>query len=285
MTSVVVLGDVFGDVICDLTGDLECVRALARSKEYETASAITVGIGGGGVQFAIAATKYLDGEITVIGKVGGQGDAAALQAIELLKNHGVRAAFAVDPLMATGCAMITYLPDNRRFMISDTGANGSLALQDLTPAMTDAARRAELVYVSGYMLVQPARRAATMSLLRTAREHGAEVAVDLVPHELDRYVEPSIILDEVLGMSTWFFAAEVTARRLLSCPDFTTAELLDNLCGGTRNGAVFPHPSAALIRAGDREVWRTFDYHAGVRSRGQSAFAHARILGEFALQP
>lgn len=285
MTTVAVLGDVFGDVICDLTGDLECADSLARGEEYETASAITEDIGGGGVQFAIAATKYLAGEITVIGKVGGRGDATATHAIDLLEKHGVRTAFAVDPLMPTGRAMITYLPDNRRFMISDTGANGSLETKDLTPAMTDAVVRAQLVYVSGYALVQPGRRAATMSLLRTAREHGAEVALDLVPHELDRYVEPSIILDEVLGLSTWFFAAEVTARRLLGRPDSTTAELLDNLCGDTRKGAVFPHPSTALIHAGDHQVSRTFDYQAGVRSRGQSASVHARILGEFALRP
>ncbi|MFW6724525.1 carbohydrate kinase family protein [Streptomyces sp. MAR4 CNY-716] len=281
MTTVAVIGDLFGDVICDLTGDLDCPPALARGDGYEGVSTIAEDPGGGAVQFAIAATKYLPGEITVIGKVG-QGDATAPQAINLLTKHGIGTALAVDPLLPTGRAVITYLPGNRRFMVSDTGANGSLNLKDVTAAMTDTVARARLVYASGYTLVQPGRRSATMSLLRTAREHGADVALDLVPHELDRYVEPTSLLDEAIELSTWIFAVESTARRLLGRHEASTAQLLHDLCGADRNGALLPNPWTALIRADQRVVSRTFDYETGVRSRGQSAAVQARILGEFA---
>lgn len=272
MTGVVVLGDAFWDHVSDISADAGALAELSAGAGYDTVGPITGEAGGGGLQFAVAARQQGWSEVTLLGKVGR--DQAGADVARYLAAHGVRALLAHDDHRPTGRSLIVYFSEDRRFMVSDAGANTTLCEADLTEAMRAATTGAALLHVSGYLLVQDERRAVVLDLMAAARDAGATVALDLVPHDLDRFVDTATVLPKVLATVDWLLSAESTARRVLG--EETLAQLTE-----TRSVAIYPHPSRAVVwHAGERHE-RSFDYHPGGRSRGQSAQSQARLLREF----
>lgn len=283
MTTFCVVGDIFDDYIADLTADYRCIEYIGRGSGYDVASGVAHEVGGAGLQFAIAAVECGVGNVTLIGKVGGAApdllDMGGYRAKSYLDSRHVQSFLATDVMRHTGRAIISYLPEGRRLMISDVGANATLCLDDLTDSMYDAVAESDLLYVSGFSLVQRERREATLALVKHAKSHGVVMAFDVVPHELDRYIEPSMVVTVVMGSADWVFAEASTARRLLQLGQETPdEEVLSALCHGGRSGAVFPYPSHAIIQHEGRIFERTFDYLNGAAARGQSARVHAKIL-------
>jgi sugar/nucleoside kinase (ribokinase family) len=194
---------------------------------------------------------------------------------------GVVAALAFDPDHGTGRAMITYLPGDIRFMVSDRGANAAFDQCDLTGAMLEAAATARLLYVSGYSLIEPARRAAVGRLIDAARTGGATVALDVVPHEFDAFM-PRAAIEDLLAAVDWILLEVPTGRRLAGLPPGATLDdVLAALLDHTPSVALFPHPSRAVIGHRGARCERSFDYTPGAASRGQSARAQAELLFEF----
>jgi sugar/nucleoside kinase (ribokinase family) len=181
--------------------------------------------------------------------------------------------------------MITYLPHDRRFMISDPGANAAFEISDIDDRMWQAVRRAGLVHVSGYMFVQPARRLATLELVEAARSAGATIAIDVVPHDIDRHVTLAE-LRAVLAAADWIMTAEVTARRLFDADRALPEDaLLADLSNLASTVALFHSPGkATVLHSGERREHELL-YTPGPRSRGQSARAQAHLLAGYLLEP
>jgi sugar/nucleoside kinase (ribokinase family) len=276
VTGVVVLGDVFWDHVSDISTDAGALAELSAGAGYDTVGPVTGEAGGGGLQFAVAARQQGWPAVTLLGKVGR--DQAGADVARYLDANGVHALLARDDHRPTGRSLIVYFSADRRLMVSDAGANTTLCESDVTAAMRAATAGAALLHVSGYLLVQDERRAVVLDLMAAARDAGTTVALDLVPHDLDRFVDTSAVLPKVLAGVDWLLAAECTARRVL---DVAGEDILAQLSDGGRSVAVYPHPSRAVVwHAGARHE-RSFDYHPGGRSRGQSANSQARLLREF----
>lgn len=272
MSRVVVLGDVFWDHVSDISTDTGALAELSVGAGYDTVGPITGEAGGGGLQFAVAARQHWS-EVTLLGKVGR--DQAGADVARYLDANGVHALLAHDDHRPTGHSLIVYFSEDRRFMVSDAGANTTLCDADVTAAMRTAIDSASLLHVSGYLLMQDERRAVVLDLMAAARDAGTTVALDLVPHDLDRFVDTSTVLPKVLANTDWLLAAESTARRVLG--EYTLAQLSDD----GRSVAIYPHPSQAVVWHDGERHELSFDYHPGGRSRGQSAHSQARLLREF----
>jgi sugar/nucleoside kinase (ribokinase family) len=288
------VGDVFVDYICDLSRP-ELTSTLSKpDREQDLFAPVTMEVGGGGAQFAIAARTSGFDEVGVIGKVGGvpvpnEGktrlDPLAELAAQFLTEHDVASIWAVDPKIATGRACILYGPGDRRLMVSDPGANATLCKADLTSEMWQAVKRAGLVHISGYVLLQEERRAAALALMRTAKAHQATVAVDLAPHNIYNFIPGPILLDTLSGVADWFMAALPTAHRMLGYGPLVdanprvTEKVMDGLSRWFPSIALNITPAVALLHHQGKREERHFEYSTGVASRGQSAAVQARILG------
>jgi sugar/nucleoside kinase (ribokinase family) len=225
----------------------------------------------------------------VIGKIGsredGSLDLAGTAAVDALIEAGIEPLLAHDRKVGTGRSMICYLPNDHRLMVSDAGANATFSIDDIDHLMLSAVTRPGLVHVSGYALVQQSRRKATQKLIMAAQSAGATVAIDIVPHDIDRFVSPTAIR-EVLTSADWIITAKSTARRLLGADPVAEEEtLLNGLATLANSIALFPHPSEAVV-AKERKRWRhKIDYVPGASSRGQSARAQASLLSYYLLSP
>jgi sugar/nucleoside kinase (ribokinase family) len=288
MVTATVIGDLFYDHVCDL-GSLAGIPQDLGHVDFDTTGDISGVVGWGAVQFALSAADEGFSQVKVVGKVGstrsGELDIAGSVASAILQQAGVEPVLAHDENVGTGQAIISYLPGDHRYMVSDPGANASFSVADITCGMRQAVTRGGLVYVSGYALVHPPRRQATVELIQSAAQTGATVALDLVPHDLDRFVNPASIRS-VLKHVDWIFSAEITARRLLGVGPVAPAQaILAELRTLVGTVALFSHPSQATVASGDTERRHEFDYVSGASSRGQSARSHAQLLARYLLDP
>lgn len=287
MTAVAVIGDVFYDYVCDLSSSADLPIALG-TRDVDISAGVAGLVGGNAVQFAVAAVQEGFSPVTVIGKVGGSDgspDVSGAMALDAMRDAGIEPLLAVGDNSATGRAMITYLPHDRRFMISDPGANATLEITDIDDCMWQAVRCAGLVHVSGYTLVQPARRSAILKLIEAARSAGAEIAIDVVPHDIDRYLTLAEV-DTALAGADWIMIAEVTARRLFD-PDWALHEeaLLADLLKRASTVALFQSPRKVTVLDRYERREHELPYTPGPCSRGQSARAQACLLARYLLEP
>lgn len=286
MIAATVIGDVFYDYVSDLSSSGS--PAALKTSDVDVFAGVAGLVGGSAVQFAVAAIAAGFSPVAVIGKAGGRAgalDVPGAAAVSAMREAGVKPLLALDGNAATGRAMITYLPHDRRFMISDPGANAAFETGDIDTCMWQAARQRGLIHVSGYALLQPARRQATLKLVEAARSAGATVAIDVVPHDIDRYVTLAE-MRAALARADWIMTAEVTARRLLD-PDRALPEdaLLADLTELASSVALFRSPGKATVLHGGERREHELPYTPGPRSRGQSARAQARMLARYLLEP
>lgn len=288
MTAATVIGDLFYDHVCDLSSSSD-LPADFSTADFDGEADVAGVVGGNAVQFAIAARREGFDPVTVIGKVGGGAcatfDPAGAAASEALSEAGIEALLVRDGDVPTGRAIVVYLPGDRRLMLYDPGANATFEAGDIDDHIWNAVARPGLLHVSGYALVRPARRAATQALVQAARAAGATVAIDLVPHEIDRFVSPAA-LHETLTSADWLLSADTTARRLLGTgPAADPGEVLAGLTALADSVALFQHPSRATVVHGPARRQHRVEYVPGSPSRGQSARSQAYLLAQYLLTP
>jgi sugar/nucleoside kinase (ribokinase family) len=291
----IAVGDVFVDYVCDLSQSEVVVALDGPVREQDLFAPVSMEIGGGGAQFAVAARRSGFDSVGLIGKVGGAPapdggirlDPLAQLAAEFLAARDVVAMWAVDPDSATGRACIVYGPGDRRLMVSDPGANATLSRADVAATTWQAVERAALVHVSGYVLLQPERRAAAMGLMRAARRYGTTVAVDVAPHDIHKFIGGPVLLDTLAPVVDWIMVALPTAHRLLGHGSLgevsvdVADKVLDVLRDRFPSVALSINPSLTLVHHRGKREERRFEYVPGIWSRGQSAAVQAQILGGF----
>jgi sugar/nucleoside kinase (ribokinase family) len=158
---VVVVGDVAVDVLVE-----PCSPAVAGA---DIPARIRMRAGGAGANTA-AWLAHLGADVTLVARVGD--DPAGRAAADDLRAAGVRSALAVDPDHPT-CTVVVLLADGDRTMLSDRGAAARLSPADL-PALGGA----DHLHLSGYVLIDPASRAAGQAALAAARVAGLSTSVD-----------------------------------------------------------------------------------------------------------
>jgi sugar/nucleoside kinase (ribokinase family) len=158
---VVVVGDIAVDVLVEPRSP-----AVAGA---DVPARIRMRAGGAGANTA-AWLAHLDADATLVARVGD--DPAGRAAADDLRAAGVRTALTVDPDHPT-CTVVVLLADGDRTMLSDRGAAARLAPADL-PSFGGA----DHLHLSGYVLLDPASRAAGRAALAQARSAGLTTSVD-----------------------------------------------------------------------------------------------------------
>jgi sugar/nucleoside kinase (ribokinase family) len=178
---------VIGDVNVEISGRVEI--PFSRIEDDLLAyGPLTMRIGGTAPNFASAACGLFE-PVHVLGCVGA--DELGLWAEQSLKNMGVDARLRRDPSLPTGLAV----------SIRDSTASGGLRLllvrSDNASRMLDGTHiasnvetltGADFFVTDGYSLLREPRRRATLAAMRTAATDGAQVVVDVVPHDCYRLI-------------------------------------------------------------------------------------------------
>lgn len=257
MISACAIGDIMLDVVTSLEfSDLAEVCDLKRVQ-----SKIELLPGGTGTMFALAAVKEGFETTRLVGKVGADpkcedyADITAQLVLNQLKQLKIDVNVALDHRNPTGVAMITYLSTGERLLVSESGANSSFSMADITPSMEESVTGSDILFVSGYSLLNETKAQAIFHLMQKARDCGRMVVLDVVPHSIYKVVDKptflrlttpvNVIASEVNTMKHLFFhgtdrlpessiSVRTVADRLLNLydavilqPDFTYQFLID----------------------------------------------------------
>ena len=163
MTGVVVVGDVINDVIVRPAGPT--------ATDTDTEAEITSVPGGSGANQATWLAA-LGVSVRLVARVGAA-DAEAHR--QLLAASGVDPRLSVDPDLPTGSIVVLVGDDGTRSMFTDRGANTRFGVADLNPDVLDGMTH---LHLSGYALVEPASRAAVVTLWHAAGQLGLTRSVD-----------------------------------------------------------------------------------------------------------
>jgi sugar/nucleoside kinase (ribokinase family) len=162
---VVVVGDLMVDVVARMSAPL----AIGS----DTAARVRSRPGGAGANVA-AWLAVAGAPVTLVARAGD--DAAARDAVDRLRRHGVTPRVTLDPDRPTGTCVVLVAPDGERSMLPDAGANAALAPADLPD---DAFAAGAHLHLAGYVLLRDGTpQAAGLEALRRARAAGMTVSLD-----------------------------------------------------------------------------------------------------------
>lgn len=283
MPGVVAIGDVFVDLVCDIT---PAALSIGPADELDHTAPLVTAVGGGGLQFALAAVESGFSPVCSIATVGvdatGRRDPAGVEAAHVAARSRIRTLWAIDHEQGTGRTFIVYGAAGQRLMISDPAANRRFSTKQISSEMREAVEEAGLVYISGYALTTEPRRSATLELMRQAKSAGAVVAVDLAPHTIYQIVDARLLLKSLKGLADWLIASSSTARGIVGHSDDTSVvAVASELALWSPTVAVFETPGEALVMSGGASRLWHCDYQDGQASRGHSARAQASLLAEY----
>jgi len=292
--SVVSIGDVYVDYISDLMS-LTFSEVNNSFSGTNIFSPVQIKVGGNGVQFSIAAKEAGFKTSTLIGAIGGyltdEGlvtpDLSGQFVLEYLQKHDIQPLIMVDPNSETGRVLLVYFPPANRLMISDRRANSSFSKLSITPEIEENCRRADLLFVSGYTLLEQERRDAVLSLLSSNRSQGhAKIALDIVPHNIYQNLSFEQLQTFTDGIVDWIFIEINTASRLLGyglleqipSPKFVEQILMEltDLFPSLILSINLQHE--IVIDNGKRWEQKFLDRIQGINMRGHQTLFQAKVL-------
>lgn len=160
---VIVVGDLVVDVVAKPQGDV--------ARDSDTAALVHMMGGGSGANAAVWMARA-GADVALVARVGD--DLAGRLLAGDLRAAGVEPLLAVDPGARTGGIVVLVEPDGRRTMLTDRGASGLLAPEDLPAARFTAPGH---LHLSGYTLLGEDSRAAGLEALRLAHQAGMTTSV------------------------------------------------------------------------------------------------------------
>jgi sugar/nucleoside kinase (ribokinase family) len=178
---VVVMGHLAVDVTTDLSGT---ELKFDQDDFLDFDRTIRNRLGGTALVLAEKA-QALGCTVTVIGKVGA--DTYGNIIIEDLRNRGITTLVTKTDTASTGTVIIVYLSNDRRILLGDRGANGSLSVGDID-AIAEQIACSHALFVSGYVFLDASARTASIRAMEIARNAGVFVSFDIVPHTLYRFL-------------------------------------------------------------------------------------------------
>jgi sugar/nucleoside kinase (ribokinase family) len=164
LTRVVVVGDLMTDTVAH--------ASLALARGSDTPATVTMHGGGSGAN--IAAWLAVDGgEVAFVGRRGA--DIAGRNRDMELMGYGVDARLVMDPERPTGTCVVMVTHKGDHTMLSDPGANAALSPDDLPQDLFTPGGH---LHVSGYTLLNPGSRQASLAALSHADRANMSISVD-----------------------------------------------------------------------------------------------------------
>ncbi|MGW6522206.1 carbohydrate kinase family protein [Streptomyces sp. NPDC054962] len=258
-----VVGDMAVDVLVTPDEDLRAVGY--------TEGSVLLTPGGSGFNLARAGRENGFSPVSLVCGLGDPGSFPARFLAEELRSLGIELISEKNTAEETGAVFVGYLPDGSRAMVAAPNANRN-ALTEHTVAAANTVR-APFVLVSGYMLFRASTREGTLEIMHRAAARGARVALDIVPHSVNRWLRLAE-LRSLLGPVDFLAGEHKTFAAFGAPPEL----LLDDVRGvlmhtlgdryhvHTRSGIAegdFPRPSDATERRGltDRLLVSTLREH------------------------
>jgi ribokinase len=229
LARVIVVGDLVTDVLVAHAGPIE--------PGSDTAAAITIR-GGGQAANTAAWLAHAGRPVTLIAAVGD--DPAGRERIAELTAAGVRCAVRTHPGAVTGSVVVLAGPQERT-MITDRGAALRLDPADVVAAIEDTAGAGHL-HLSGYPLLHDGSRAAGLTALAAAAEHGLTTSVDAASAAPLRAAGAAAFLGWIRGVDLLLCNAD--EADVLAGPG-PAAEQAARLTGDARNVVVKRGPGGA----------------------------------------
>ena len=130
---------------------------------------------GGSAANTIAGVASFGGRAAYIGKVAND-QLGAVFRHDITSQGIVFHTVPDDSGQATGCCLVLVTPDGERTMNTYLGASNALTLQDLDPALIQAA---QITYLEGYLFDPPEAKLAFYAAAEMARAAGRRVALTL----------------------------------------------------------------------------------------------------------
>lgn len=150
----------------------DVVALLHEEINYGSDTDVKISHRGGGAAANVASWLGVKGaDVTLVARVGD--DASGDRTISELAEYNVNCQITKDSRAATGTVIVLVTPDGERTMLPDSGANGFLQASDL-PKLSSS----DLLYLSGYLLLNPESRDAAREILRIAQSSGVKIFVD-----------------------------------------------------------------------------------------------------------
>lgn len=193
--SVAVIGDLLLDVIAHVTA-FSAQRAISLKSIQ---APVSLRPGGTGVVFALSAKSVGFDPVWLLGTVGAdqsntpnRADPAGQIILQGLRQSGVEPIVEFNRKEGTGAVMILHLSDDQRILIADKGANVSFGIDKLSEKVKQVLKNAQLLFVSGYSLLNSEQAKAVIHMMDISRSHGHLVILDLVPHTTFANLKPEI---------------------------------------------------------------------------------------------
>ena len=178
---ILVVGNLMIDVVVDMPGSLELGSDLP--SEIHT----TFGGTGGnvGAWAAVAGARPL-----VVGVVGADAWGEAFE--RQMQRLGALTALRKHESLPTGMLVALVHPDGERSMLPDSRANSALSWGDFDEVDWNSFK---WLYLSAYVLFDPAIRAVGERLLEAAADHDVRVALDPASAAPLRSIDPALLRD------------------------------------------------------------------------------------------
>jgi sugar/nucleoside kinase (ribokinase family) len=290
--NIISIGDLYIDFISDLTSN-EYTNLLSNlDSSVNIFTDIKMNVGGTAVQLAEHALEVGFNNSTIIGKVGGQKDTnnninpdyfgSIIQ--KYLKKKNIRHHLAYDFNIGTGRIIINYFYPNKRLMLANCLANATFSVDDICEDMIDSIINSQIVFVSGYTLLQKKRRDAIFKLLTIAKKNKVIVAFDTVPHDIYKMLSFNTIYREFGKLIDCIFIEIPTAHqlagfgKLLANDQNSINEVINFYISKFSTVVLFLEPCKAIVYENSNCSEFLFNYTPGIYSRGQSAKAQAELL-------
>jgi len=197
---------------------------------------------GGSAANTLAGIANFGGRAVLFGRVGqdAQGDLYMAET----EKAGVKANLGRDS-SATGHAITFITPDGERSFATHLGAALSLTKSDLDPLIIS---KSKIIHVEGYLFEPPNLREACFFAIKTAKESGVLVSIDLSDPGLIRRIHG--VFGEALKAGTdIIFANEDEARAFTGFEDEKACGALSGLCSFA---AVKLGERGSIIRTGGK---------------------------------
>jgi sugar/nucleoside kinase (ribokinase family) len=170
------------------------------------------------------------GETAIIAKIGEDEFSIAIR--DHIDALGIKSHLIIDPSIGNG-AIIIVRDDNRanpggsRLLISSEPAPSHRLSIDDIDSFESQLTATSLLFVDGYSLLRQASGLAVRRAVSIAQTAGARICVDLVPHDLERYIS-STQLRPYLNSADYIIAEARTVAAIFGLPNtypFTTDDV------------------------------------------------------------
>jgi sugar/nucleoside kinase (ribokinase family) len=242
VTRVLVVGDVVTDVLA--------VHSAPIAPGSDTHARIT--LAGGGAAANTAAWLVAEGIAVDFAAVAGA-DAAGDDRLAELRDAGVSCAPVRRTTEAATGTIIVLAHGDERTMISDRAASALLTPADVDAALAAAPDTTHL-HLSGYVLLDPASRAAGRHALARAAVVGLTSSVDAASAAPLRAVGALAFLDWVRGIDLLLANADEAAALLDAAPATDAAALARRLSATVRHAVVKRGASGSVWARADAVV-------------------------------